>query len=60
MPLKTAYQAKVEYLQIMDENGVVDEKLAKDAMGDQDILELYQYMIKCRVLDETAFKLQRS
>lgn len=60
MPLKTAYQAKVEYLQIMDENGVVDEKLAKDAMSDQDILELYQYMIKCRVLDETAFKLQRS
>jgi len=60
MPLKTAYQAKIDYLQIMDEQGVVDPAQAKDVMSDQDVLELYQYMVKCRVLDETAFKLQRS
>ncbi len=65
MPLKTAYTAKIEFLQIMDEQGHVDEKLAKRADGkpvlaDSEVLELYQYMIRCRVLDELAFKLQRS
>jgi pyruvate dehydrogenase E1 component alpha subunit len=65
MPLKTAYNAKVEYLQIMDEAGRVDEKLAKwpdgsPVLQDSEILELYQYMVRCRTLDELAFKLQRS
>jgi len=65
MPLKTAYTAKIEYLQIMDEQGRIDEKLSKwpdgkPVLADEEILELYQYMTKCRVLDELAFKLQRS
>ncbi|MFZ4575782.1 MAG: pyruvate dehydrogenase (acetyl-transferring) E1 component subunit alpha [Phycisphaerales bacterium] len=65
MPLKTAYTAQIEHLQIMDEEGRVDEKLAKAADGrpilaDEEILELYQFMCKCRALDEIAFKLQRS
>lgn len=65
MPLKTVYTAQVDYLQIMDEHGKVDEKLAKGPsgqplLGDDEVLELYQYMVKCRALDETAFKLQRS
>ena len=29
MPRKTVYSASIEYLQILDENGVLDEKLAK-------------------------------
>ncbi len=65
MPIRTAYQAKVEFLQILDEDGVLDEKLAKNADGspvltNEDVLELYQYMVKCRFVDETAFKLQRA
>src|SRR5262245_58146538 len=60
MPQKTVYEARIEYLQIMDEHGVLDNALAKDTLRDEDVLELYQYMVKCRVLDETAFKLQRS
>ncbi len=60
MPIRTAYTAKIDYLQIMDENGVLDEKLAKDTLTDAEVLELYQYMCRCRALDETAFKLQRS
>ncbi len=60
MPIRTAYEGKVEYLQILDEHGVLDEKLAKDTLSDEDVLELYQYMVKCRAVDETAFKLQRA
>lgn len=65
MPMRTVYEARIEHLQILDENARLDEKLAKwpdgrPVLGDEDVLELYQYMIKCRALDEMAFKLQRS
>src|SRR6185295_15367404 len=65
MPRRTAYSATIDFLQIMDEHGHVDEKLAKfpdnsPVLRDDEISELYQYMCRCRVLDETAFKLQRS
>jgi pyruvate dehydrogenase E1 component alpha subunit len=60
MPIKTVYTAQIEYLQILDENGVLDEKLAKDTLTDDQVLHLYQFMVTCRALDEIAFKLQRS
>lgn len=60
MPIRTAYTAKIDYLSILDENGVLDEKLAKDTLRDEDVVELYEYLCRCRALDETAFKLQRS
>ncbi len=65
MPSKTVYQASIDFVQIMDEQGVLDEKLARGADGkpllsDDEVLELYQYMLRCRALDDTAFKLQRS
>lgn len=65
MPIRTAYKAQVDYLQILDENAVLDEKLVKGEGGkpvlsDDEVRELYEYMNKCRALDEIAFKLQRS
>lgn len=60
MPIKTVYSAQVEYLQILDENGVFDEKLGKDTLSNEDVVHLYTFMVVCRQLDETAFKLQRS
>ncbi len=65
MPIRTAYKAQVDYLQILDENAVLDEKLVKGEGGkpvlsDEEVRELYEYMCKCRALDEIAFKLQRS
>lgn len=65
MPIRTAYTANIDHLQILDENAVLDEKLAKwpdgsPVLKDSDVLELFQYMTKCRALDEIAFKLQRS
>jgi pyruvate dehydrogenase E1 component alpha subunit len=65
MPIRTAYTGKIEYIQILDEHGTLDEKLAKwsdgkPVLADSEVLDLYQYMVKCRHLDELAFKLQRS
>jgi pyruvate dehydrogenase E1 component alpha subunit len=60
MPTRTAYEGKVEYLQILDENGVLDEGLARGTLSNQDVVELYRYMVKCRAVDEVAFKMQRA
>ncbi|MBC7836093.1 MAG: pyruvate dehydrogenase (acetyl-transferring) E1 component subunit alpha [Phycisphaerales bacterium] len=60
MPRRTVYTAQIEHLQILDENGVLDEQLAKDTLTDEQVVFLYEQMIACRALDEIAFKLQRS
>ncbi len=60
MPLKTVYKAEIKHLQILDERGVLDEKLAADTLSDADVLKLYDLMTVCRHYDEIAFKLQRS
>ena len=60
MPRKTVYKAQVDYLQILDENGNLDEALAKDTLTDEQVAHLYEFMITCRTLDDIAFKLQRS
>jgi pyruvate dehydrogenase E1 component alpha subunit len=63
MGLKTVYQAEVKYLQVMDENGKLDESLAadiRDVLTDERLVEMYREMIVARELDEAAFKLQRS
>ena len=64
MPIRTAYTAKIEYLQILDEEGKLDALLTAPGtpgiLTDQQVLHLYQRMIECRQLDEIAFKLQRS
>lgn len=65
MPSRVVYNAQIEHLSILDENAKLDEKLAKLQDGspllrDEEVLDLYQFMCRCRALDETAFKLQRS
>lgn len=60
MPRKTVYSTKIEHIQILDENGKLDEKLAKDTLSDEDVVFLYEQMSICRHYDEIAFKLQRS
>ncbi|MFN0133690.1 MAG: pyruvate dehydrogenase (acetyl-transferring) E1 component subunit alpha [Phycisphaerales bacterium] len=60
MPIKTVYTAQIEHLQILDETGKLDEKLAKDTLTDEQVLFLYEQMVVGRALDEVAFKLQRS
>jgi pyruvate dehydrogenase E1 component alpha subunit len=60
MPRRTVYKAQVDYLQILDENGNLDESLARGTLTDEEVRDLYEFMIVCRQLDEVAFKLQRS
>lgn len=64
MPVRTAYQAKIEFLQILDEHGHYDAKLAppgtEGVLTDEQAVFLYERMIECRRLDEIAFTLQRS
>src|SRR4051794_17623024 len=60
MPQKTVYEARIDYLQILDEHGQLDQSLAKDTLSDDDVKQLYEQMIISREFDEQAFKLQRS
>jgi pyruvate dehydrogenase E1 component alpha subunit len=60
MPLTKVYSGEVEHLQILDENGRLDKKLAEGTLADKDVVELYELMIIARAFDEAAFKLQRS
>jgi pyruvate dehydrogenase E1 component alpha subunit len=60
MPIKTVYKAQVDHLQILDEDGRLDDKLAKDLLSDDDVIYMYEQMTIGRNLDEVAFKLQRS
>jgi len=60
MPIRRVYEASIDHHQILDEQGVLDEKLARDTLTDEQVLFLYQKMIEYRRLDEIAFTLQRS
>ncbi|MHC4976219.1 MAG: pyruvate dehydrogenase (acetyl-transferring) E1 component subunit alpha [Planctomycetota bacterium] len=60
MPVTTCYETKIEHMQILDEDGKLDDKLAKDTLSDDDVTLLYERMSFGRQLDEIAFKLQRS
>ncbi len=60
MPKKTVFKGQVEHLQILDETGALDEKLAKGTLTDEQVVELYRHIVLCRHYDEIAFKLQRS
>ncbi len=60
MPRKSVYKAEIEYLQVMDEHGVIDAAQSRNTLSDEEILELFKFMQQCRQLDEIAFKLQRS
>ncbi|MGH7175813.1 MAG: pyruvate dehydrogenase (acetyl-transferring) E1 component subunit alpha, partial [Tepidisphaeraceae bacterium] len=60
MPLKTVFQAEIQFLQILDENGNFDAELAKDTLSTEDVKFLYEQMVINRAFDEAAFMLQRS
>jgi pyruvate dehydrogenase E1 component alpha subunit len=58
MPEKVIATFEVERLQILDEEGNCDEAL-RPALADEQIKDLYRWMILARTFDEKAFKLQR-
>ena len=58
MVKKVVEKFEVEYLQVLDENGKVDEKLMPK-LSIKQIKELYELMILMRTFDDKAFLLQR-
>src|SRR4051794_34014460 len=60
MPRMTIYHADIEHLSILDENGNLDEELARDTLKPNEVRSLYEAMLLSRELDDVAFKLQRS
>lgn len=60
MPKKVVYKASIEHMQILDEDGKLDAKLAKGTITDEQVAYLYEQITICRQFDEIAFKLQRS
>lgn len=64
MPKTTVYQASIDHMQILDEDGVLDESLGveegRPILTDEQVMYLYEQMWLGRELDEVAFKLQRS
>ncbi|MDA1007582.1 MAG: pyruvate dehydrogenase (acetyl-transferring) E1 component subunit alpha [Planctomycetota bacterium] len=60
MPITTAFSTEIKRVSILDEHGSFDESLGKGLIPDPDLLRLYEAMVTCRILDEIAFRLQRS
>src|SRR5687768_14063493 len=61
MPRKVVFTAQVEHIQILDEDGKLDESLRKEVdLTDADIKALYEAMVINREFDHVAFQLQRS
>lgn len=58
MVKKVIQNFEVEYLQILDENGKVDEKLMPK-LSNKQIKELYEMMVLVRTFDDKAFAMQR-
>ena len=47
----------IEYLQVMDEEGNIDNALMP-ALSDTQIKEMYEIMVLCRAFDEKGFNMQ--
>ncbi|HLC59968.1 MAG TPA: pyruvate dehydrogenase (acetyl-transferring) E1 component subunit alpha [Candidatus Nanoarchaeia archaeon] len=58
MPKKVLKEFKVEYLQILDEEGNCDETLMPK-LSNEDIKKIYEMLILIRVFDQKAFNMQR-
>ncbi|MAE43281.1 pyruvate dehydrogenase (acetyl-transferring) E1 component subunit alpha [Candidatus Woesearchaeota archaeon] len=58
MVKKVIKNFEIEYLQVLDESGKIDEKLMPK-LTDKQIKELYELMILARTFDDKGFNLQR-
>lgn len=58
MPKRVLKEFKIEYLQVMDESGNVDEALMPKISNDE-IKKAYEMLVLIRVFDQKAFNMQR-
>ncbi len=57
--LKKAFESSVNYLQVMDETGAIDQTLFPKDVNDAKILEMYKNMLFARSVDAKTLSLQR-
>ncbi|MDY6770444.1 MAG: pyruvate dehydrogenase (acetyl-transferring) E1 component subunit alpha [Candidatus Nanohaloarchaea archaeon] len=58
MPRQEAFSGDIQHLQILDKDGNVDEDLEPD-LSDDELRDMYWYMILGRIYDQKAIKMQR-
>jgi pyruvate dehydrogenase E1 component alpha subunit len=58
MPKKLIETFSVEWLQVLDEDGNCDEGL-RPSLDNEQVREIYEWMVLTRTFDDKAFKLQR-
>lgn len=59
MPKKTVFSGQVEFIQVLDKDGLADEKLLPK-LTDEQFKQLYYWMVLGRQFDDKCLKLQRS
>ena len=57
--LKDVFDASINYMQVMDEQGSIDQQLFPKDVDDNKIVEMYKWMSFARALDAKALSLQR-
>jgi pyruvate dehydrogenase E1 component alpha subunit len=57
--LKVAYEGEIDYFQILNEEGEVDESLFPKDLSNDKLLEMYKQMSLARTIDAKALSLQR-
>jgi pyruvate dehydrogenase E1 component alpha subunit len=57
--IKKIFDATINYMQIMDENGNIDQQLFPKNLSDEQIIEMYKYMSLARAVDAKNLSLQR-
>ena len=57
--LKNVFDASIKYMQIMDEQGNIDQQLFPSDVDGNKIIEMYTWMSFARALDAKALSLQR-
>jgi pyruvate dehydrogenase E1 component alpha subunit len=57
--LKDVFDASINYMQVMDEQGNIDQQLFPKDVNDNRIIEMYKWMSFARALDAKALSLQR-
>ena len=59
MPQKKLAEFSIDWLQVVDENGKVDEKLFPEELDDEKLKQMFEHILFSRQLDLTMLKLQR-
>ena len=57
--LKKVFEGDINYLQVLDENGAVDQSLFPKDLDNDKLVQMYRYMSLARSMDAKALSLQR-